>query len=129
MSNSFFRFKKFTIQQDRCAMKVCTDSCILGAWTAGRLQGAARVLDIGTGTGLLPLMLAQKTGATLDTIESDPEAVVQAGENIRQSPWAGRIRLLAGDVRTYPFTSFYDFIIANPPFFESDLRSPVDKKN
>ncbi len=129
MPNSFFRFKKFTIQQDRCAMKVCTDSCILGAWTAGRLQGAARVLDIGTGTGLLPLMLAQKTEALLDTIESDPETVVQAGENISQSPWAGRIRLLEGDVRTYPFTSFYDFIISNPPFFESDLRSPVDKKN
>jgi tRNA1Val (adenine37-N6)-methyltransferase len=129
MANSYFRFKQFTIQQDRCAMKVCTDSCILGAWTALRLKDAKTILDIGTGTGLLPLMLAQKTENLIDTIESDPESAVQAMENIEQSPWVNRIRVLQGDVRNFAFDSPFDFIITNPPFFESDLRSPEKKKN
>jgi tRNA1Val (adenine37-N6)-methyltransferase len=110
-------------------MKVCTDSCILGAWTALRLGGVKKVLDIGTGTGLLPLMLAQKSGVILDTIESDPESAGQAEENIKQSPWSDRIRLIEGDVRRFSFEDKYDFIITNPPFYESGLRSPVDKKN
>jgi|SRR5450432_859646 tRNA1Val (adenine37-N6)-methyltransferase len=129
MPNSYFRFKQFTIQQDRCTMKVCTDSCILGAWTALRLSGAKRILDIGTGTGLLPLMLAQKSESLIDTIESDPGSFAQAKENIQQSPWSDRIRLIAGDVRAHSFSSAYDFIISNPPFYESDLRSPEIKKN
>jgi tRNA1Val (adenine37-N6)-methyltransferase len=129
MPNPYFRFKQFTVRQDNCAMKVCTDSCILGAWTALRLSGANKILDIGTGTGLLSLMLAQKSGAFIDTIESDPESYSQAGENIRQSPWLGRIQLILGDVRKYSFPSAYDFIIINPPFYKSDLRSPVEKKN
>ncbi|HEY4936229.1 MAG TPA: methyltransferase domain-containing protein, partial [Puia sp.] len=111
MPNPYFRFKQFTIQQDRSSMKVCTDSCILGAWTGPRLRGAKRILDIGTGTGLLPLMLAQKSEAHIDTIESDPETFTQAGENIKQSPWSGRIRLMEGDVRDYSFQYRYDFII------------------
>jgi tRNA1Val (adenine37-N6)-methyltransferase len=110
-------------------MKVCTDSCILGAWTALRLGGVKKVLDIGTGTGLLPLMLAQKSSALLDTIESDPESARQAEENIMQSPWPDRIRLIEGDVRRFLFEDEYDFIITNPPFYESSLRSPSDKKN
>jgi tRNA1Val (adenine37-N6)-methyltransferase len=129
MPNPYFRFKQFTIHQDRSAMKVCTDSCILGAWTARRLQSAKTILDIGAGTGLLPLMLAQKSGALIDTIESDPDSAAQARDNILQSPWTGRIQLLEGDVRKYSFPSFYDFIVTNPPFFESHLRSPQEKKN
>jgi tRNA1Val (adenine37-N6)-methyltransferase len=129
MPNPYFRFKQFIIHQDRCAMKVCTDSCILGAWTAPRLNGVKWILDIGTGTGLLPLMLAQQSDAFMDTIESDPESAGQAEENIKKSPWSNRIRLLEGDVRKYSFKTAYDFIITNPPFYESDLRSPADKKN
>jgi tRNA1Val (adenine37-N6)-methyltransferase len=129
MSNTYFRFKQFTIQQDRSAMKVCTDSCILGAWTATRLQGAKKILDIGTGTGLLPLMLAQKSMAHIDSIESDTDSFSQAGENINQSPWHDRISIIEGDARFYSFGSKYDFIISNPPFYESDLQSPVHKKN
>ncbi len=153
MPNSYFRFKQFIIHQDRCAMKVCTDSCILGAWTALRLNlvknlmdkavknqsgngvktllegRVQKILDIGSGTALLSLMLAQKTNARIDTIECDRETCLQAGENIKLSPWAERIQLFEGDVREYIFPSAYDFIITNPPFFESDLRSPEQKKN
>jgi len=111
-------------------MKVCTDSCMLGAWTALRLLNRDKIiLDIGTGTGLLALMLAQKSEATLDAIESDPDACAQAAENIMSSPWPRRIRVYSGDVRHYPFQAGYDFIITNPPFYESDLRSPEPKKN
>jgi tRNA1Val (adenine37-N6)-methyltransferase len=129
MPNSYFRFKQFTIRQDRSAMKVCTDSCILGAWTGARLYGAKRILDIGTGTALLPLMMAQKSSAVFDSIELDHESFMQAGENIQESPWSERIRVIEGDARRYLFQLKYDFIITNPPFYESDLRSPEQKKN
>ena len=110
-------------------MKVCTDSCILGAWTATRLNGAKKILDIGSGTGLLSLMLAQKSDSFIDTIEWDPESAAQAGENIAASSWHDRVRLMEGDVRNFSLSSDYDFIITNPPFYESDLRSPAGKKN
>jgi len=129
MPNPYFRFKKFTIQQDRSAMKVCTDSCILGAWTGIRLHGANRILDVGTGTGLLPLMLAQKSKAIFDCIELEQGSFIQARENILQSPWPDRIRVIEGDARRYLFQEKYDFIITNPPFYESDLHSPELKIN
>ncbi|HEV3223021.1 MAG TPA: methyltransferase [Puia sp.] len=129
MPNPYFRFKQFTIQQDRSVMKVCTDSCILGAWTGVRLHGAKRILDIGTGTGLLPLMLAQKSDAIFDCIELDLGSFAQAGENILRSPWPDRIRIIEGDARIYSFQIKYDFIITNPPFYESGLRSPEQKIN
>jgi tRNA1Val (adenine37-N6)-methyltransferase len=129
MPNPYFRFKKFTIQQDRCAMKVCTDACILGAWSSERLNGVKKILDIGTGTGLLSLMMAQKSDAMIDAIEWDPESCKQAMDNIQNSPWQDRIRLLEGDARSYRYPGTYDYIICNPPFFESGLRSPDPKKN
>jgi len=129
MPNSYFRFKQFTVHQDKSAMKVCTDSCIFGAWTAKRLNGAKKILDVGSGTGLLSLMLAQKSASRIDSIELDPESAAQALENILASPWSARIRLMEGNVLYYPLPADYDFIISNPPFFESDLRSPVEKKN
>jgi tRNA1Val (adenine37-N6)-methyltransferase len=129
MPNSYFRFKQFTIQQNRSVMKVCTDSCILGAWTAKRLHEAKVILDIGTGTGLLPLMLAQNSNAIFDCIELDHGSFEQAEENIQGSPWSKRIRVMEGDARHYSFQNKFDFIITNPPFYESDLRSPEKKKN
>jgi tRNA1Val (adenine37-N6)-methyltransferase len=129
MGNSYFRFKQFMVQQDKSAMKVCTDSCILGAWSANRLNEACNILDIGAGTGLLSLMLAQKSEGLIDSIELDTDSAAQARENILVSPWSHRISLLEGNVLNFPFKTDYDFIISNPPFFESDLLSPVGKKN
>ncbi|HVY75391.1 MAG TPA: methyltransferase [Puia sp.] len=129
MPNPYFRFKQFTIQQDRCSMKVCTDSCILGAWTAVRLGASRSVLDIGAGTGLLSLMLAQESAANIEAIELDQAAAEQAQENIAASPWNDRIRLVSGDIRLQDFPERFDFIISNPPFFGSDLRSPQREKN
>ncbi len=110
-------------------MKVCTDSCILGAWTAVRLGASRSVLDIGAGTGLLSLMLAQESAANIEAIELDQAAAEQAQENIAASPWNDRIRLVSGDIRLQDFPERFDFIISNPPFFGSDLRSPQREKN
>ncbi len=117
------------VNQEKSAMKVCTDSCILGAWTSRHIQRTEKILDIGTGTGLLSLMLAQNSKAMIDGIESDSGSIAQAAENILQSPWSNRIRIIDGDARYFSFQCKYDFIISNPPFYESDLHSPDQNKN
>lgn len=129
MSNSYFRFKQFTIHQDMCAMKVSTDGCIAGAWT-GLPSGTKRVLDIGTGTGLLALMLAQKyPEIIIDAIELDAEAVAQARENTKSSPWHDRINIIHADATVYPYMHTYNFVITNPPFFNNSLLSDADRRN
>lgn len=126
--NAHFRFKQFTVRQDQCAMKVCTDACVLGAWAD--VQDADRILDIGAGTGLLSLMLAQRnTYAHIDAVEIDAEAFYQAGENVEQSPFHDRITLFHSAVQEFVSDHQYDAIITNPPFFQSDLLSPIEKKN
>ena len=114
-------------------MKVCTDSCITGAWVADYILSnhvhALNCLDIGTGTGLLALMLAQKTGMLIDGIEIDNEAFLQASENFAGSPWNKRLHAIHADVTTFPAIKEYDFIISNPPFFENDLRSGNINRN
>ncbi len=101
MSNSYFQFKQFKVEQGRCAMKVTTDACILGAWVP-LLPGIERILDIGAGTGLLALMLAQRTDAVIiDGIELDTDACIQARENMLASAWANRIHIMEGDVTAY----------------------------
>ncbi len=133
MANSYFQFKHFVIQQDRCAMKVTTDGCLFGAWVAQRMQGnrliVDSVLDIGAGTGLLSLMVAQQSSAKIDAIEIDNDAFEQAKENIANSPWQSRINLIHGDARDLPESQQYDVIISNPPFYQNELKSENDKKN
>ena len=110
-------------------MKVCTDACILGAWFAEKIPSYSMVLDVGSGTGLLMLMLSQKCKAKISGIEKDLPAYKQLKENIGQSKWKERLKVFPGDARTHVFEDKFDFIIANPPFFENDLLSPVDEKN
>ena len=133
MANSYFQFKQFTIQQNNCAMKVCTDACLFGAWIAEILgqqnKRPQNILDIGSGTGLLSLMIAQKSNAAIDGVEIDTEAFLQSLENIQQSPFNKRIVITNTDVLALQFSKKYDWIIANPPFFEQDLKSDNHQKN
>ncbi|CAG5002760.1 tRNA1(Val) (adenine(37)-N6)-methyltransferase [Dyadobacter sp. CECT 9275] len=126
--NSFFRFKQFTVFQEKCAMKVCTDACVLGAWAG--IEHVKRMLDIGAGTGLLSLMAAQRNEKILiDAVELDPEAAEQARENVSASPFGHRISIYQAAIQEFQPDDRYDCIITNPPFFQSDLRSPSEKKN
>lgn len=125
MPNSYFQFQQFRIEQDVCAQKVSTDACLLGA--AADLAGASRVLDVGTGTGLLALMAAQRApAATIDAVELYPAAAVQAAANVAASPWPDRIRVLPLSLADYAATQPAPFshIICNPPFFQRSLTSP-----
>lgn len=129
MSNAYFQFKQFRIEQGDCGMKVSTDACIQGAWTPLD-DNIKKVLDIGTGTGLLSLMLAQRyPDILIDAIELDAVAATQAAANIANSPWADRIHVIAGDIIAYPFAEQYDFIICNPPFFNKSLLGDDNQRN
>jgi tRNA1Val (adenine37-N6)-methyltransferase len=120
-----FRFKQFTIRQDRTAMKVCTDACVLGAYANVADGTPARILDIGTGTGLLALMAAQRNPfATVDAIEIDEAASNQAIENVAASPFENRVRVIRGRVQDFTSPLPYDRILTNPPFYTNHLRSP-----
>lgn len=133
MANHYFQFKQFTVNQETCAMKVCTDACLQGAYTAAYLHGTPgihRVLDIGAGTGLLSLMLAQQLpDAAITGIELDPAAAGQAEANYAASPWQQRLQAVETDAKHLPVGTPYDFIITNPPFYESDLKSSDQLRN
>jgi len=129
MSNTYFSFKQFTIQQDQCAMKVSTDACIQGAWTPVA-PSMMQVLDVGTGTGLLSLMLAQRMPhAAFDALELNMPAVLQAAENVASSPFAARIKVSQVDATTWDTPGGYDLIICNPPFFKNSLKGPDAARN
>jgi Predicted O-methyltransferase len=128
MPNPYFQFKQFTIHQDQCAMKVCTDACILGAWFSAKIPEYSTVLDIGSGTGLLMMMLAQRSSAEIHGIEIDLASFKQLKENINQNKWRERLKAFPGDARTYVFPIKYDFIISNPPFFENNLASEEERE-
>ena len=115
-------------------MKVCTDACLFGAWAIEHelLQKASSILDIGTGTGLLSLMVAQKnTNAKITAVEIEPNAAKQASSNFELSDWKERLSVVNTSIQDFSssFTNQFDCIISNPPFFETDLPSPDNNKN
>lgn len=127
LSNTYFQFKQFKILQDQCAMKVCTDSCIQGALTAREVYQLQpeNVLDIGAGTGLLSLMMAQYYKPQHQhAIEINKAAYEQACQNVDSSSFSDQINIFHGDARSFTFPVKYDFIVCNPPFYEGALKSP-----
>ncbi len=132
MANNYFKFKQFTIQQGGCAMKVTTDACLFGAWVASNIQEnlyyIKRILDIGTGTGLLSVMLAQQSPAYIDSVEIDTDAAQQAQTNFKGVLWQGGLKVYETAIQHF-IGKPYDFIITNPPFFDNDLKSDDVKRN
>lgn len=128
MGNPWFQFKQFNVEQAHAALKVGTDACILGAWT--KQAAPVRILDIGTGTGLLTLMLAQRYKyAQLDALEPEQTAAAQARDNFLKSPWNDRIRLYQLPVQEFFPGYTYELIICNPPFYPRHLKSADSGRN
>jgi tRNA1Val (adenine37-N6)-methyltransferase len=125
-----FQFKQFAVDQTGCAMKINTDGVLLGALATADQPG--NILDIGTGTGVIALMLAQRfAGATIDAVEIDQLASQTAESNFKNSVWADRVNLYAEDFESYLNRSSkkYDLVVSNPPFYINSLESPEAKKN
>ena len=123
MSNPYFTFKQFTIWHNRCAMKVGTDGVLLGTWA--NLTEANNILDIGTGTGLIALIAAQRNPkAQITGIDIDYSATIQATENIQNSPWKERIHIVQEDIKKFHPTTLFDSILCNPPYFRNSLKCP-----
>lgn len=125
-----FNFKQFAIDDSECAMKVGTDSVLLGSWL--NLSHCENILDIGTGCGILALMAAQESTASIVALELDSKAFNQADKNIRNSPWSNRIACINSSIQDYSISSVkeaFDHVITNPPYFSNSLKSPVDSRN
>jgi len=129
MSQNDFRFKQFIIRQDRCAMKVGTDGVLLGAWV--QPGNSQRILDIGTGTGLISLMMAQRSDAVIDAIDIDEHATRQADENFGLSPWSGRLHAVHRSLQEFSSHTpdRYDLIVSNPPYFMGAHPAPSEARN
>lgn len=122
MSEGTFQFKHFSVHDNKCAMKVGTDGVLLGAWT--NTNNTKHILDIGTGSGLIALMLAQKCDAEIDAIDIAKDAVLQAKENIEYSKWNNRIHVFENALQDFSSNGKqYDLIVSNPPFY-TDSSSP-----
>jgi tRNA1Val (adenine37-N6)-methyltransferase len=133
MGSPNFRFKQFTVWHDRCAMKVGTDGVLLGAWSPVDSRASSsnsfNVLDVGTGSGLIALMLAQRfEGAEIIAIDIDPGAVEQARYNFEQSPWKERLSCQQTALQDLEGQSLYDLIVSNPPYFQDSLKNPDSQR-
>lgn len=135
MSTPFFRFKKFTVWHDKCGMKVGTDGVLLGAWC--NVSNASKALDIGSGSGLISLMLAQRNAHVhVDAIDIDADAVIQSAENVSRSIFSERITVIQYDITRFGescccggISDKYDLIASNPPFYTENVLSSDKKRN
>ena len=130
-ANTHFSFKQFTIHQDQTAMKVTTDACIFGAYTL--IDGTKKILDIGTGTGLVAMMLAQRTKSQIDAVEIENSAYNQAVTNIQESVFKEQINVFNTSIQLFSTRSEqqnqYDLIVSNPPFFQNHLKAKQATRN
>ena len=123
MNKNVFQFKQFAVRQDRCAMKVGTDGVLIGAWA----KGGNNILDIGTGTGIIAMMMAQRyPQAIICGLDIDADACLQATENIVAAEFANRITICNTALQQHDGT--YDAIVSNPPYFENSLKAPDEKR-
>jgi tRNA1Val (adenine37-N6)-methyltransferase len=148
VANPFFQCKEFIVHQQHTSMKVCTDACLFGAWVAKQpsLETAHSILDIGTGTGLLSLILAQvtdKNKTKITAVEIESQAAAEASSNFNLSKWSERLMIVNDSIQNFAtsiskgeFVSkglnnnfLFNIIISNPPFYEGDLKSPDANKN
>lgn len=129
MPNSVFHFKQFRIKQEKCAMKVGTDAVLLGSWV--QCAGAKNILDIGTGTGIIAMMLAQKSEAYIHALDIDRYAVEQAIENIAESPFRNNIFVYHKSLQSFAdeVNYKYDLIVSNPPYFVDSSKAPNQSRN
>jgi len=128
MSNNHFSFKQFTIYQKRSAFKVGTDGVILGAWAG--IENVSTILDAGTGTGLIALMLAQRSNANITAIEPDTDSFEEACENVNRTNWKERVKVLNMRLQDInPSDMKFDMIVSNPPYFKDSLISPDPRKS
>ena len=140
VSNDYFQFKQFTVRQQQCAMKVGTDGCLLGAWANCPKSNShsPSILDIGTGTGLISLMMAQRfPEAKVTALDISHEAVIQACENVAASPFANRIKVLEEDIANYipnmernslDHSGHFEAIVSNPPYYIDSLACPDEQR-
>jgi tRNA1Val (adenine37-N6)-methyltransferase len=128
MSNHTFAFKQFSINQDKCAMKVGTDAVLLGSWV--NASHAKTILDIGTGTGVIALMLAQKSAARIDAIDLDKNAFIQATENVSNCPWKDHIEVHHISLQQFAkeCDHKYDIIVSNPPYFIDSSKASEESR-
>jgi tRNA1Val (adenine37-N6)-methyltransferase len=142
VANPYFQCKEFIVHQQHTSMKVCTDACLFGAWVAKQpsIETAHSILDIGTGTGLLSLILAQvtdKNSTKITAVEIESQAAAEASSNFNLSKWSERLMLVNESIQNYTANFMaardeknkFDIIITNPPFYEGDLKSPDSNKN
>lgn len=129
MANEFFKFKQFIIHQENCGMKVGTDAVMLGAWAD--IDGCTKILDVGTGTGIIAIMLAQRSNAGIDAVEIEVTAYKQAIQNTTNCSWAERLKVYHISFQDFSDvnSNLYDHIVSNPPYFVNSLKTNQKTRN
>jgi len=124
-----FQFKQFSVEDDQSAMKVGTDAVLLGSWV--QPENEKTILDIGTGSGVIALMMAQKSTAKIDAIDFDKDSILQAERNFQKSQWFSQLKVIHISLQNYTksVTHKYDLIVSNPPFFDQSLKSHNKEKS